>query len=316
MTEEQGPNDKPPELPPELAGFHLVFGTPRRLPKAAGLPGRVAVLDIAFAGEAGGRRNTFDKTTRKLIDALGERLAAWVDHHDSAHHAEYRDDPRFTLATKAEHGACPEMIDEAVVTAAGRVDTIVCHTDFDGIVCAAKWILGGREPYPGADADARAVDTRIGLPSPRGAHLDRALRARPRDEATMLAVAQELVAPTPAAKAAIDAASADLEPREAEAARLARGYRQLSDDLCLVDVGDGAPYDKTWLLLLGQQRAKMAAVVDGDTVTFAAPFDSGVDFLAAFGISGGMPTLVSIHRPRLRESLAALGVDEAVAQQF
>ena len=52
----------------------------------------------------------------------------------------------------------------------------------------------------------------------------------------------------------------------------------------------------------------MSAVIDGDGVTFAAGFDSGVNFLSAFGISGGMPTRVSIQRSRLPEALGALGV--------
>ena len=53
--------------------------------------------------------------------------------------------------------------------------------DFDGLVSAAKWIRGGVEPYPGADADAHAIDTRLGQPSPIAERIDRALRARPRD---------------------------------------------------------------------------------------------------------------------------------------
>src|SRR5690606_14604004 len=129
----------------------LSFGTPRKLPKASKLEGRVVVLDVAFAGTAGGG---FDQVTKKLIDGLGERLVGWIDHHDHERHEDYREDPRFVLATKAQHGACPEMITPELVLRIGPVDTIVCHTDFDGLASAAKWILGGREPYPGCDADA------------------------------------------------------------------------------------------------------------------------------------------------------------------
>src|SRR5512143_3251552 len=95
----------------------LAFATPRKLPRANELEGRVVVLDIAFAAEGTG--TSFEKVTKKLIDGLGPRLAAWVDHHDHALHATYRNDPRFRLATKAEHGACPEMIDEALVSRVG-----------------------------------------------------------------------------------------------------------------------------------------------------------------------------------------------------
>ena len=134
----------------------LVFASPRKLPRVGALSGRVVVLDIAFASMGLGRG--FDKTTGRFIELLGPRLARWVDHHDHPLHARFARDERFVLCTKAEHGACPEMIDPALVESTGPVDTIVCHFDLDGLYAAAKWILGGREPYPGADDDARVIE--------------------------------------------------------------------------------------------------------------------------------------------------------------
>ena len=67
-------------------------------------------------------------------------------------------------------------------------------------------------------------------------------------------------------------------------------------------------YDKTSLLLHGQERAAIALLVDGETLTLAAPFDSGINFLDVLGLSGGMPTLVSVQRERLDEALGLLGV--------
>src|ERR1700677_468270 len=99
----------------------LAFATPRKLPKPRDLRGRVAVLDVAFASEASG--GGFDKITRPFIEGLGPRLAAWVDHHDHKLHAAFAADPRFVLSTKAEHGACPEMVTAEVVQRAGHVDT-------------------------------------------------------------------------------------------------------------------------------------------------------------------------------------------------
>src|SRR5580692_589217 len=160
----------------------LAFASPRKLPRARELKGRVVVLDVAFASEASG--GGFAKITLPFIEQLGSRLAAWVDHHDHVMHEHYRGDARFVLSTKAEHGACPEMVTPelvAQVTRGGPVDTIVCHTDFDGLCSAAKWMRGGTEPYPGADDDARAVDTRTAQPSATGQRIDRALRARPRE---------------------------------------------------------------------------------------------------------------------------------------
>lgn len=301
-------------------GVHVAFATPRKLPKAAALEGRVVVLDIAFASESGGRRNDFEATTLRFIEELGPRLAGWVDHHDSVHHVRYAEDARFVLATKAEHGACPEMIDPDLVKRLGPADTLVCHTDFDGLASAAKWLLGGEEPYPGCDDDARAIDTRKGLPSGTGALLDRALRARPRDEAVLAAVLSLLESRmTVDGWDVIEEAAAEIAPREEEAGRLSHAYEIATAELLLVDVdrvGKRGPYDKTMLLLLGQERARMAVVIDGDTATFAAAYDSGVDFLARFGLSGGMPTMVSIHRAHLADALAALNAEPELVARY
>ena len=78
----------------------LVFTTPRHLPDAKKLRGRVAVVDIAFAAD--GMGTPFAETTGAFIKELGGRLAAWVDHHDHERHVEFAGDPRFSLATKAE----------------------------------------------------------------------------------------------------------------------------------------------------------------------------------------------------------------------
>ena len=302
-----------------VGGIRVAFGTPRKLPKADTLVGRVVVVDIAFASTSGGRKKAFTKTTLKLIEQLGDRLAMWVDHHDSEHHVDFADDPRFVLRTKAEHGACPEMVTPELVARAGAVDTIVCHNDFDGLATAAKWILGGHEPYPGCDDDARAVDTRTGMPSETGARFDRALRAQMRDEALQLAVIRQLVTKLEDADAwrIIDEAGAALAPREAQARKLADRYRSVTSELMVVDASDTpVPYDRTLLLLLGQERARMAAVIDGENITFAAPYNSGVNFLEHFGLSGGMPTCVSVHRGQLHAALVSLGVEASVAAEL
>jgi hypothetical protein len=73
------------------------------------------------------------------------------------------------------------MVTPELVARIGPVDTILAHMDLDGLYAAAKWILGGREPYPGADEDALRVDTRIGSPSPPAvSSTRRCARALPR----------------------------------------------------------------------------------------------------------------------------------------
>lgn len=287
----------------------LAFATPRKLPKARDLAGRVVVVDIAFAGSAG---SGFDKITLPFIKALGHRLRAWVDHHDHELHSRFASDPRFVLSTKAEHGACPEMIDEALVARVGPVETIVCHTDFDGLASAAKWIRGGVEAYPGCDDDARAIDTRLGKPSAAAERIDRALRARPRDAALFGIVVRHLSGglEDPALWASIDAAAAELLPIERETRRAAERFRRLEPGVAYVDVSSGfATLDKTLLHLLGQEREPISLVLDRDNVSVAARFDSGQDFVRLLGLQGGMPTRVSLPRSELGAVLAALGVD-------
>jgi hypothetical protein len=285
----------------------LVFTTPRKLPDPKKLRGRVAVLDIAFAAD--GMGTPFEETTGAFIRALGGRLAAWVDHHDHERHAQFRADSRFVLATKAEHGACPEMVTPQVVEAAGPIDTLVCHVDLDGLYAAAKWLLGGLEPYDGADDDARAVDTRIGVPGPTGELIDKALRAHFRDEGLKHRIVRYLVGrrKDKALERELGEVAADFDRMAAETARLAALY-QPRGKAVYVDAGSEArrPYDKTQLLLEGQKRSPVAIVRDAGQITLAAAFDSGIDFVRLLGLGGGMPTRVSIPESRLDEALAKL----------
>ena len=292
----------------------LAFGTPRKLPRASQVLGRVAVLDIAFAGAGSG--GGFPKITLPFIEGLGERLRAWVDHHDHEEHAKYASDPRFVLSTKAEHGACPEMITEALVAKVGLIDTIVCHTDFDGLASAAKWMRAGIEPYPGCDDDARAIDTRMGTPSALGNRFDRALRARPRDEGLFGLIVRHLSTGLrdDSLWQPIDKAAEDLIPVEKETRRAAERYLRLPPGVAFLDLGaDFARVDKTLLLLLGQEREPVSVVADRDNVSVAARFDSGLNFVTLLKLGGGMPTRVSVPRTRLSEVLRALGVDPAAA---
>ncbi|MEM9073328.1 MAG: hypothetical protein AAGE52_32785 [Myxococcota bacterium] len=284
----------------------IAYGTPRKLPKAKDLAGRVVVLDVAFASNAGGA--SFEKVTLPFIEGLGSRLAMWIDHHDHDKHADYADDPRFVLHTKAEHGACPELVTPERVAWAGTVDTVCCHVDFDGLCSAAKWIRGGEEPYPGADDDARAIDTRLGTPSERAEWLDRALRAKPRDDALRGLMIRYL------AEGAKDAAlfknfvtaAKPLEAMENESRRLATRYTIQGDiAICDARVRQGA-YDKTKLLLLGQELARVSLVHDESTVTVAARFDSGIDLVRLLGLNGGMPTRVSVAAKKLDDVLQRL----------
>ena len=285
---------------------HLVFTAPRALPRAGALIGRVVVTDVAFASTIG-TTVSFEKTTLPLITGLGDRLAAWVDHHDHERHADYAGDPRFVLCTKAEHGACPEMITPALVRQVGPIDTIVTHVDLDGLYAAAKWILDGREPYPGADDDARAVDTRIGTPGPIGVRIDHALRAKFRDDQLKRAVVGYLVGGLkPGAHAELIAEAArEFDVRAAGTAALAERF-VLRGRVAWVDSAGAPPFDKTDLLLAGQARAPVSMVKDSGMLTIAAAFGSGWDFVRLLELGGGMPTRVTVPDSRFVEALRVI----------
>ena len=286
---------------------HLAFGSPRLLPKAASLPGRVVVLDIAFAATVGSSVS-FDQVTAPFLRDLGDRLAAWIDHHDHERHPEFERDPRFVLATKAEHGACPEMVTPDLVRQVGPIDAILTHVDLDGLYAAAKWILGGREPYKGADDDARAVDTRIGLPGPIAVRIDKALRAKWRDDQLKRAVVHWLVGgmrPGTHDDVIEDAARA-FDLRAEGTAVLAKKYR-VRGRVAIVDAGGGKQlFDKTDLLLAGQALAPVSMVIASGMVTIAAAFGSGWNFVELLALGGGMPTRVTVPQERFEEAVRAI----------
>lgn len=307
----QSPPSPPAERPgkgaasgPDVSGVQIVFTSPRILPDPKRLPGRVVVLDVAFVAD--GMGTSFADITGRFLAGLGDRLAAWVDHHDHELHARYAADPRFVLSTKARHGACPEMVTPTLVHQTGPIDCIVCHLDLDGLYAAAKWLRGGTEPYPGADADARVVDTRVGTAGPVADRIDRALRAHFRDDALKHRVVRYLVggATDREHQDVIAKAAADFDAMEAETLRLAALFEK-SGTAVYVDAQRHArrPFDKTELLLKGQELAPVAIVRHAGYVTMAAAFDSGVDFLQLFALEGGMPTRVTLPEKRLDEIL-------------
>ena len=263
------------------------------------------MLDIAFASEGGG--SSFEKVTLPFIRGLGSRLAAWVDHHDHERHVDFQSDDRFVLAKKAEHGGCPEMITPEIVRRVGPVDIVAMHMDLDGLYSGAKWILGGLPPYEGADEDARAVDTRRGTPSQVASRIDRALRARFRDESLKLRILQFLIArgKAPNHWEEIEAAARLIDPLLDQSRAIAERYR-VEGNVAYVEARSSLPYDKTELLLLGQERAKVAIVHDAGSLSIAADFESGLDFVGMFSLGGGMPTRVSIPEARFAEVMQKL----------
>jgi len=274
---------------------------------AARTEGKVAVLDLGFNNGAPGSKDRyadFRNTTQAFIDILGDRLVCWVDHHPHEGWAAYTDDPRFILKPREEAPACPPLITSDLVV---KVDTIVTHGDFDGVMSAVKYALGGVEPYEGADADAIAADTRVGELSEYGRRLEEAMKADLRADSIREAVYIELV--TGDTQPAIDEARAKYAAIKAETERLTLLYEERGNIVRFINVVAAQArgrvnYDLTQLLMAGQHDDRVAVALNFDfkgepQLTISGR--RGWNFVSMFGLPGGMPNRVSISIGRLEE---------------
>jgi hypothetical protein len=272
---------------------------PRHLPKPPA--GRVVVVDVAFA--AGGQWKT---KTKPFVDALGERLAKYVDHHfhkDAWPH--YEKDARFLLVPNKIAHACPELVTADLVREVGAVDTVVAHCDFDGALSAVKWLNGGREPWPGADEDARAIDSpgRGHTLTEAGARIayamDEASARFERDEQIAFMTAVALACVEHGARGfdlgleeqvrELSEAAHAAEQRDRETAK-ARG--EMIGGLHLVRVDEKLDNrSRKNLLVYGEEKARIGALLEPDPAgghwLYAATFDQTLDLEDVEGFAGG-----------------------------
>jgi len=103
----------------------------------------------------------------------------------------------------------------------------------------------------------------------------------------------------------IERAARLIDPLLEQARKIAERY-EVEGNVAYVEARSNAPYDKTELLLLGQQRAAVAVVRDSGSLAIAADFESGLDLIKLFDLGGGMPTRVSVPDSRLEEVLKKL----------
>ena len=247
--------------------------------------GHVAVLDVAFAGG-----ENFEKVTLPFLEALGDRLAVWIDHHEHpVGWARVRGDPRFRLVPNRDAHACPELVTRDVVERAGPVDAIVAHADLDGLLSAVKFLRKGEPPWPEADEDARAAD------SPGRGHalssfghllveaLDEAgstLRSKARESLRQELVEGLVRAPEPLPPK-LRKRLQDLQRAHAETLapveELAASAREEARGVLVVRVPKdlGRPVKKALLSRL-EARAPVGVVVEGRAVT-AATFREDLD---------------------------------------
>jgi hypothetical protein len=245
--------------------------------------GRVAVVDVAFAGG-----DNFEKSTLPFLQALGDRLAVWVDHHEHPlGWSRFRDDPRFLLVPNRLAHACPELITPEVVRKAGPVDVIVAHADLDGLLSAVKFLRGGDPPWPEADEDARAADSpgrghayssRAKLLSDALEHAASELRTAQRESLRQQLVQALINGETPPAlqrrvedlARAHREALAPLDALAAQAREEARGVL-----VARVPKALARPVKKALLSRL-EERAAVGVVIEGRAIT-AATFRDDID---------------------------------------
>jgi hypothetical protein len=257
--------------------------------------GRVAAVDVAFAAGDG-----YERVTVPFLDALGDRLALWVDHHEHpVGWARYRDDPRFILVPNREAHACPELVTEQLVIRTGPVDNVLAHADFDGLLSAVKFLRKGIPPWPEADEDARAVDSpgRGHSLSARArlyvAALDEAaaaLRSKQRESLRQDLVEALVQSPAripPALEARLEKLAREHEETLAPAEDLARTAREEARGVLVVRVPKdlGRPVKKALLSRL-EERAPVGVVVEGRAVT-AATFREDLDLSSVPQLAAG-----------------------------
>ena len=84
-----------------------------------------------------------------------------------------------------------------------------------------------------------------------------------------------------------------------------RSWRQRSPDIAARIV------ERRRNLALGKTLAEVAIVRDAGSITAAAAFDSGIDFIKMLSLGGGMPTRISLPEKRLPELLSRLNGEPA-----
>ena len=272
----------------------VFFATPFRLPEPSELGEAVVVLDLAFC--ANGPQRSYEQVTFPFIETLGPRLKLWIDHHDHERNADWVNDPRFVLVSREQHPACPELVTPERVLEAGPIDTIVCHHDFDGIASAARFLLGGADPYPGCEVDARAIDSRVGTASARAERFAGALAVR-HDDALRRLVLSALVRGRESEEQAkqIDRAYESYRQRSQRARDLVIQSETIGSILLIDHRGEKQKVDRTVALLEGQKRAPIALFLGGDgRMTLACDATLDLDLCALFDTGGGMKNRITI----------------------
>ncbi len=222
--------------------------------------------------------------TKSFIEALGERLKVWYDHHIGWN------TPETSGLTTAQGGK--------VVAQTARA-------------CAA--MLG-----PSSDElvqDAIIADTREGQLSPRGLLIEQACKANIQDDSIRVA-AVKLLLGDESQKAVLEKAALKYVAIQRETERLVATYA-ITGKVAVIDTRDKSVYgsfDMTQLLLAGQKKAPFAVALFTDPKKkenrVIVATQSGKNLVELFGLSSGAPFRIDLEVARLPEILEKLNTPD------
>ncbi|MCK5044652.1 hypothetical protein KAR26_02900 [Candidatus Parcubacteria bacterium] len=309
----------------EINGVKIIFAQPFSLDAemARKCIGPTVVLDVGFntgrlptnlALGSLEAKNEFEKQfnqkTGAFIETLDERLVKWVDHHPHEQWKNYENDERFVLADRDTAPACLILLTEELVKAIGKIGTIVCHGDTDGILMTVKLLLKGKLPYKEAEIDAIAADTRKGVLSQKGQLLEKAIKADISNNSVRMAVVNYLTTKSTEAKNIIKKKAEQYAKIKERTLKLAEAYKERQGIMFLDCPKEDI--DLTQLLLIGQEKSPIdvAMVIcvhpktERKSLTVAG--SRNWNFVSLLGLPGGMPNRVTISIDRLEEAINAI----------
>ncbi|MBS2021442.1 MAG: hypothetical protein JST92_03475 [Deltaproteobacteria bacterium] len=271
----------------------LFVEQPREMPPAP--EGRAVVVDVAFAsGDA------YETSTLPFLNALGDRLALWIDHHEHPiGWDKVRGDPRFLLVPNREAHACPELVTPEVVARLGKIDVVVAHADFDGLLSAVKVLRLGEPPWPQADEDARAADSpgrghvmteRARLYVDALSEVQASLHTKQREDVRQALVAALVQSPDSLPiplEEQLRELQADHLKTIAPAIELAKSAKEEAQGVLVVRAAKAMPKSlKKALLSELEARAAVGVVIEGKAIT-AATFREEIDLARVQALGGG-----------------------------
>jgi len=230
----------------------------------------IYIVDIAV-------NNRDPEMTKKFIDKIRDKLVYWVDHHQgwlpvlSQFHEQRR---KFSIYEDSESAAR---------------------------IIAAESSFPADFPVEELVSDANAADTRRGKLSKNGRLIEEAMKADLRNDSIREFAVRWIVNGYEEDEdyEKLQEAQARYQKVQAETEKLVERYK-VRDDVAVLDVRDVSDdYDRTQLLVRGEQMAPTKTAVllgknpEGEEIITVATMDKAMNLVNLFGLPSGSPFRVS-----------------------